>query len=216
MIDADFLNTYATLGSGIAAFGGPDWSADTPGKPDGRYGSALVRDKKKGSPVVPGSHVRILAEGDYVMFSITILRGQTEAGKYEGDVFVAGIYIISQVYHASLYYIYVLCTKSQAPPQPPVSLFPPIISLPSFSSLLFSLAPISSPHSLPPFSSASRPLCRLCGASKDCFQREEIRGQGVHVRCRKGWRAGRADTSCQCRGAGGAHQYSALVQGSLR
>ena len=40
--------------------------------------------------MVPGSHVRILAEGDYVMFSVTVLRGQTEAGKYEGDVFVAG------------------------------------------------------------------------------------------------------------------------------
>lgn len=78
------------MGSSIAAYGGPDWSADTPGKADGRFGAGVQRDKKKGSPVVPGSHVRVLSEGEYVLFSVTILRGQTEAGRYEGDTFVPG------------------------------------------------------------------------------------------------------------------------------
>jgi hypothetical protein len=87
----DFISTYSTLGPGIAAFGGPDWTVEVPGKADGKFGAGLQRDKKKGSPVVPGSHVRVLAEGDYVMYSIAILKGHTEAGKYEGETFVPGM-----------------------------------------------------------------------------------------------------------------------------
>ena len=34
--------------------------------------------------------LKILSEGEYIMFSITILRGQYEAGKYEGEIFVPG------------------------------------------------------------------------------------------------------------------------------
>ena len=56
----EFINTYANLGSGIAAFGGPDWSSDTPGRNDGKFGGAIQRDEKKGSPVVPGSHVKVV------------------------------------------------------------------------------------------------------------------------------------------------------------
>ena len=40
--------------------------------------------------MVPGSHVKVLTEGEYVLFSLTILRGQYEAGKYEGETFVPG------------------------------------------------------------------------------------------------------------------------------
>ena len=90
MFIQEFLNTYSNLGAGIAAFGGPDWSSEIPGRNDGKFGSSIQRDGKKGSPVVPGSHQKILAEGEYVMFSIAILRGQYEAGKYEGELFVPG------------------------------------------------------------------------------------------------------------------------------
>ena len=99
----DFISTYFTLGAGIAAFGGPDWTVEVPGKADGKFGAGLQRDKKKGSPVVPGSHVRVLAEGDYVMFSIAVLKGHTEAGKYEGETFVPGMYC-----HVMLCYV-MLC-----------------------------------------------------------------------------------------------------------
>ena len=88
----EFINTYASLGAGIAAFGGPDWSSETPGRDDGKFGSNIHRDGKKGSPVVPGSHIKVLSEGEYVMFSLTILRGQYEAGKYEGETFVPGTF----------------------------------------------------------------------------------------------------------------------------
>ena len=86
----EFIKTYANLGADIASYGGPDWSTSTPGQNDGKFGPGTGRDKKKGSPVVPGSHFKILTEGEYIMFSIVILRGQYEAGKYEGEIFVPG------------------------------------------------------------------------------------------------------------------------------
>ena len=85
------MKSYAGLGSEIASFGGPDWSSDTPGQNDGKYGAGTGRDKMKGSPVVPESHHRLLAEGDYVMYSVTVLRGHSEAGRFEGETFVPGI-----------------------------------------------------------------------------------------------------------------------------
>lgn len=98
----EFLKTYESLGSEIASFGGPDWSATTPGSNDGKFGAGTQRDKKKGSPVVPGSHFKVMAEGDYVMISITILRGQYEAGKFEGDTFVPGKAIFLPLFYINM------------------------------------------------------------------------------------------------------------------
>lgn len=98
----EFLKTYANIGSEIASFGGPDWSVGTPGQNDGKFGAGLQRDKKKGSPVVPESHHKVMAEGDFVMYSITVIRGQYEAGKYEGETFIPGEGVI----FLSLYFEY--------------------------------------------------------------------------------------------------------------
>ena len=89
-IENEFLKTYDTLGSEIAGYGGPDWTNSLPGRNDGNFGSAVSRATKKGSPVVPGSHVKVCAEGESIMYSIVVLRGQYEAGKFEGDTFVPG------------------------------------------------------------------------------------------------------------------------------
>lgn len=53
-------------------------------------------DTVRGSPVVPGSHKRVLEEGESVMYSILIIKNKYLPGHFEGDVFVPGefIYII--------------------------------------------------------------------------------------------------------------------------
>lgn len=91
MVCAEFLANYATIGGEIANFGGPDWSdVFSVGKNDGKFGAALstTRASVKGSPVAPASAVKIKAEGDMVMYSIVVLKGQHEAGvvNANGDV----------------------------------------------------------------------------------------------------------------------------------
>jgi hypothetical protein len=94
----EFLRTYATIGSEIAAYGGPDWSGVTPGNNDGRYGSQINREEKKGSPVVPESHNKVCEEGEFVMYSVLVIRGQYQAGNYEGDTFVPGSEITRPIF----------------------------------------------------------------------------------------------------------------------
>lgn len=55
--EQDFLEKYEQLGSGIAAYGGPDWSSNPNGvgQQDNHFGPEFRRDKVTGSPVVPGS-----------------------------------------------------------------------------------------------------------------------------------------------------------------
>lgn len=89
-IENDFLKTYDTIGTEIAGYGGPDWTNSLPGRNDGNFGAAVTRASKKGSPVVPGSHTKVCQEGESVLYSLVVLRGQYEAGKFEGDTFVAG------------------------------------------------------------------------------------------------------------------------------
>jgi V-type H+-transporting ATPase subunit C len=89
-LENEFVKTYDSVGSDIAAYGGPDWTNTMPGRNDGNFGAAVPRASKKGSPVVPGSHVKVCQEGEYVLYSIVVLRGQYEAGKFEGDTFVPG------------------------------------------------------------------------------------------------------------------------------
>jgi len=96
-LEQDFLRTYETIGTDIAAFGGPDWAStfNPPnlGKDDGNFGPEGNRTRVKGSPVVPGSAVKIHSEGDVHLYSVTILKGHYEAGYFEGSDFVAGKYV---------------------------------------------------------------------------------------------------------------------------
>lgn len=86
-----FEQNIYKLGSQLAGFGGPDWSRDPSklGEPV-KFGSLVDRHKQRGSPVVPGSLKKIHDDLDATLFSVAILKGQYEAGYYEGDSFVAG------------------------------------------------------------------------------------------------------------------------------
>lgn len=89
----------ASIGADIASFGGPDWSSQPQavGTNDGKFGASLqkARSNIKGSPVVPGSYKRIVEEGEYVLYGVTILKGHYEAGRYidGGDVFEPGTFV---------------------------------------------------------------------------------------------------------------------------
>lgn len=65
----------------IASLGSPDWSnpslAYSLGTQDGQFGPGFSsRGVVKGSPVVPGSSQKVLEEGDQVLYTVTVLRGQ--------------------------------------------------------------------------------------------------------------------------------------------
>lgn len=91
-LEQEFLNTYHTIGSEIAAFGNPDWSdSSSVGRNDGRFGPGIKRAAVKGSPVVPGSKKKIIEEGDLTLYAVTVLRGHYEAGYFVDDVFTPGI-----------------------------------------------------------------------------------------------------------------------------
>lgn len=103
--EQEFLRTYETFGADIAAFGGPDWNdynkSKSLGTNDGKFGPEGNRESVKGSPVIPGSAFRLHTEGDNHLYGITILKGHSEAGYYDGDEFVAGKYVdyLDQVKH---------------------------------------------------------------------------------------------------------------------
>ena len=102
------------MGADIAAYGGPDWTTSNPGGNDGRFGASVQRAAKKGSPVVPGSHLKVLAEGDSVLYTIVVLRGQYEAGKFEGETFVPGNLLntaIMNMYYLLLhFFVFLKCS----------------------------------------------------------------------------------------------------------
>jgi len=83
-LEHNFERTYHTIGDGISHYGGPDWSSNSKshmlGKNDGQFGPESQRASKKGSPVVPGSALKLLQDGDYVLYAVTILKGHYEAG----------------------------------------------------------------------------------------------------------------------------------------
>lgn len=56
-------------------------------QPDGHFGKSQDRAKIKGSPVVPGSSEKLYEDGESALYTVTILKGQYEAGFYEGDSF---------------------------------------------------------------------------------------------------------------------------------
>ena len=77
------MKTYDKLGESIANYGGPEVGAV--GSNDGKFGSALraTRAASKGSPVAPDSAIKIKSEGDVVLYSVIVLKGQHEAGGIE-------------------------------------------------------------------------------------------------------------------------------------
>jgi V-type H+-transporting ATPase subunit C len=80
-----------SVGNQLAGFGGPDWSRDPSklGEPV-KFGSLVDRHKTRGSPVVPGSLTKIHSDMDSILYAVTILKGQYEAGYYEEDKFIPG------------------------------------------------------------------------------------------------------------------------------
>jgi V-type H+-transporting ATPase subunit C len=86
-----FVSGVEKLGNDLVGFGGPDWARDPTklGEPV-NFGSHVDRHKVRGSPVVPGSLQKVHSDEDSFLYAITILRGQYEAGYYEGGEFQAG------------------------------------------------------------------------------------------------------------------------------
>uniref|UniRef100_A0A7S2MLU4 V-type proton ATPase subunit C n=1 Tax=Helicotheca tamesis TaxID=374047 RepID=A0A7S2MLU4_9STRA len=86
-----FENTIEGIGSNLVGYGGPDWTTDSRnlGKAV-MYGSLVDRHGKRGSPVVPGSLKKVQEDKDSILFTVTILKSQYEAGYFEGDEFQAG------------------------------------------------------------------------------------------------------------------------------
>eukprot|EP00934_Nitzschia_sp_Nitz4_P008268 Nitzschia sp. Nitz4//scaffold9_size221794//122421//124087//NITZ4_001358-RA/size221794-snap-gene-0.104-mRNA-1//1//CDS//3329561037//8258//frame0 len=87
----NFESTIEKVGNDIVGYGGPDWTA-TPSKlgEPVDFGSQVDRHKVRGSPVVPGSAQLVHKDEDSFLYAVTILKGQYEAGYYEGDEFQAG------------------------------------------------------------------------------------------------------------------------------
>jgi len=79
------------LGDKIVGYGGPDWGQDSNdlGQPV-KFGQLVDRHVKRGSPVVPGSLQLVTEDGDSLLYALTILKSQYEAGYFEGDEFQAG------------------------------------------------------------------------------------------------------------------------------
>lgn len=86
-----FTKDIYKLGKDLVGYGGPDWKSNPAGL--GRkenFGQGVDRHGKKGSPVVPGSLVKVMEDSDSVLYTVTVLKGMYEAGYYEGEEFVPG------------------------------------------------------------------------------------------------------------------------------
>jgi V-type H+-transporting ATPase subunit C len=86
-----FESSIYKLGNDLVGFSGPDWTCDPTklGEPIA-YGSNAERLKERGSPVVPGSLQKVHMDEDSILYAITILKGQHEAGYYENGEFQPG------------------------------------------------------------------------------------------------------------------------------
>ena len=91
IMQENFESSIYQLANDLVGYGGPDWSRDPSqlGEPV-NFGSLVDRHKERGSPVVPGSLQKVHQDNDSVLYCVTILKGQYEAGYYEGDEFVSG------------------------------------------------------------------------------------------------------------------------------
>lgn len=86
-----FLSCIDTLASDLVGYGGPDWSRfpDQLGT-SVKFGTFVDRERKRGSPVVPGSVRLVKEDTESSLFTVTILKSQYEAGHYEKDEFIPG------------------------------------------------------------------------------------------------------------------------------
>jgi V-type H+-transporting ATPase subunit C len=87
-----FVANVIKISEELAGYNTPDWTADPSqlGKPR-NFGTALNRNSKRGSPVVPGSVKLVLEDHDSAVYAVTILKHQYEAGYYdEQNEFHAG------------------------------------------------------------------------------------------------------------------------------
>ena len=90
-MDEGFQTNIYSLGNDIVGYGGPDWTTNPTklGEPVD-FGTNIDRHKKRGSPVVPGSLQKVHADEDSILYAVTILKGQYEAGYYENNEFQPG------------------------------------------------------------------------------------------------------------------------------
>jgi len=89
----NFESSIESIANDVVGFGGPDWSRDSSklGGPIS-FGNKTERHKVKGSPVVPGSIQLVKSDDESILYAVTILKGQYEAGHYEGNEFQAGTF----------------------------------------------------------------------------------------------------------------------------
>lgn len=94
-LEQEWNQTYHTIGADIASYNTPDWcsSPRTLGRNDGKFGKALERSRVKGSPVVPGSTKKLFEDSEAALYTVTVLKGQYEAGHYEGEDFQNGVFV---------------------------------------------------------------------------------------------------------------------------
>ncbi|KAL7561912.1 hypothetical protein ACA910_005110 [Epithemia clementina (nom. ined.)] len=87
----NFEGSLDKIGNSLVGYGGPDWSRDSTklGEPVS-FGSHVDRHKVRGSPVVPGSLQVVHSDEDSILYSVTILKGQYEAGYFQNDEFQPG------------------------------------------------------------------------------------------------------------------------------
>jgi V-type H+-transporting ATPase subunit C len=87
----NFESSVESLASDCVGYGGPDWTANPANLGAAlNYGSQVDRQKKLGSPVVPGSIQMVKADDESILYAVTILKGQYEPGYYEGNDFHPG------------------------------------------------------------------------------------------------------------------------------
>ena len=91
VVDEGFQANIYSLGNDLVGYGGPDWTKNPTklGEPVD-FGTNIDRHKKRGSPVVPGSLQKVHADDDSILYAVTILKGQYEAGYYENNEFQPG------------------------------------------------------------------------------------------------------------------------------
>jgi V-type H+-transporting ATPase subunit C len=87
----NFESSIEGLASEVVGYGGPDWSSDPTklGEPFS-FGNQVDRQKVRGTPVVPGSVQLVKTDDESILYAVTILKGEYEAGYYEGSEFHAG------------------------------------------------------------------------------------------------------------------------------
>jgi len=86
-----FEASVYSIGNNLVGYGGPDWTGNPAnlGQPI-QYGVEVDRQRKRGSPVVPDSLVLVKEDKESALYAVTILKSQYQAGRFEGDEFMAG------------------------------------------------------------------------------------------------------------------------------